>query len=253
MNAEPEHISQKEFEEIERYLQGDMNDTEHAAFEERMAEDEELRKAVAYYGTLIEGVETAALKSRLDVFHAKIEPDATSGTGNSANQNKSLPFLKYLIAASVLIAAGLATWLIVFQESPQEELFAAYFEPDPGLITPMSSTDRYEFYAGMIDYKRENYEEAISKWQPLLREKPKSDTLNYFLGVAHLAQGNEDEALPHFQTSVETEGSAFTNEAYYYLGLAYLKNDNREAAIQALKNSHSDRAAELLGKIEDDE
>ncbi len=254
MNFESKHISRQELDTIERYLRNEMSDADRAKFEQRMANDPELRQAVTDYGMLIEGVKTAALKSRLDAYHTDIEGTISHSPADShAIPQKSRPLVKYLIAASVLLVAGWGTWLIALQESPQEELFAAYFEPDPGLITPMSSTDRYQFYTGMIDYKRENYEEAISKWQPLLEDNLQSDTLNYFMGVAHLAQGEHNEALPYLQSSTQIDTSVFIDKAYFYLGLAYLKNDDREAAIQALKNSRYNRAAELLAEIEDHE
>lgn len=249
MNFDPKHISQQEFEAIERYLQGNMPETERTAFEESLAEDKDFQRTVENYRNLIEGIESTSLKYAMDRFHDEME---TSDSAGESNPKKNYPFVKYLIAASVLLAIGLTSWFVATRQSPQEELFAAYFEPDPGLITPMSSTGQYDFYVGMIKYKRGDYEEAINKWVPLLNAKPQNDTLNYFLGVAYLALGNEDKALPYLKTSVENDGFSFIDDTYYYLGLAYLKNENREAAIRALQQSNSGRAKELLAELENE-
>lgn len=251
MSVEPEHISQQELETIEQYLRDEMSDSARAAFEQRMEQDEQFRETVAYYSNVIEGIETASLKSTLESYHAEMEQTRNGETSKEpADSTKRYPFVKYLVAASLLLVVGITVWMIAFQQNSQQQLFAAYFEPDPGLITPMSSTDQYEFYAGMIDYKQENYRQAIAKWEPLLDERPRSDTLNYFLGVAQLATGDEDEALPYLEMTLKTPESAFGNEAYFYMGLAYLKNGNREAAVQALQQSDLERAAELRARLE---
>lgn len=253
LNSKFENISNKELDAIERYLRGEMNDQELTGFKQRLAKNEELQKATADYGLLMEGVETAVLKSRLDDFHAELESADDNSNESLSDPNKSRPLIKFLAAATLLLAVGLAAWFFAFQQSSQEQLFADYFEPDPGLITPMSSTDQYLFYTGMIDYKRENYEEAISTWEPLLEMKPESDSLNYFIGVAHLALGEATEALPHLQASVETTGSVFRDEAYFYLGLAYLKEGSEDSAFNALEKSGDDRATKLLTELKEDE
>lgn len=249
MSFKPKHITPEELEAIERYLRGRMNDSDRADFEERMNKDEQFQKTVAYYAGLMEGIETASLKSRLDDYHAEVESVEKTTSSQPADSTKRYPFVKYLVAASLLFVVGLTAWIIAFQQNSQHQLFVAYFEPDPGLITPMSSTDQYEFYSGMIDYKRENYRQAIAKWEPLLKENSRSDTLNYFLGVAELASGSENEAMPYLKNTLETSESAFINEAYFYLGLAYLKDGNIEAALEALQQSDLEQAAELRAKL----
>lgn len=251
MSFESEHISQEDLEAIERYLRDRMNDSDRAAFEERMNNDEQFQKAVTFYADLTEGIETASLKSTLEIYHSEMEQAAElEEWTQAAESTKRYPFVKYLVAASLLLVVGLTVWIIAFQQNSQQQLFAAYFEPDPGLITPMSSTDQYDFYSGMIDYKREDYEQAIAKWEPLLNENPRNDTLNYFLGVAELASGAENEAMPYLKNTLETSESAFIDEAYFYLGLAYLKDGNIEAAIQTLQQSDLEQAAELRAKLE---
>ena len=251
MSIDPKDISQEEFEAIEQYLHDEMSEEHRAAFEKRLEEDPQLRQTVYKYQQLMDGVETASLKMKLDEFHAEIEEDTSSSAETShIHHKKNRAFLKFLVAASIFLAFGLIIWFVTFQSSPEEELFAAYFEPDPGLITPMSSTNEYEFYSGMIDYKQENYQKAITRWEPLITENPQSDTLNYFLGVAHLALGDQEPARTYLEASLETPEESFTNETYYYLALAYLKSGNRSAAVDALRESGDERAASLLTELE---
>lgn len=250
MNTDPKHISQEELEAIERYLRGEMSEGHRSAFEKRMNEDEDFNQSVLEYQQLIEGIKKASLQNKLNEFHAEIEQESsTHDQGGLPETENDRPFLKYLVAASLLLAIGLTIWFAVFQQTPEEELFATYFEPDPGLITPMSSTEEYEFYSGMIEYKQENYQSAINRWQPLIAENPESDTLTYFLGVAHLALGDQKEAQSYLEVNLETDDNSFRNEAYYYLGLAYLKSGNRSVASDALSQSDDQRAIQLLNEL----
>ncbi len=95
----------------------------------------------------------------------------------------------------------------------------------------------------MVDYKQGNYDMAINKWEKLLAKKPENDTLNYFLGVSHLATGADNNAIL-FLKKVTNSNSYFEKEARYYLGLAHLKNGEIDKAKIFLKENN-----EIMNKI----
>ena len=115
----------------------------------------------------------------------------------------------------------------------------------------MSSNNNFEFYDAMVSYKQGDYTTAINKWEKLLQAKPSNDTLNYFIGVAHLANKNEVEAIPFLNVVTNYSNSAFLNESYYYLGLAYLKNNNVKLAKKNLNFSTVDNSKLILSKLND--
>jgi len=130
-----------------------------------------------------------------------------------------------------------------------QQLYATYFQPDPGLPTTMSSSTDFLFFEAMVFYKQGDYEKAITKWDPLLKEKPKNDTLNYFLGVAHLANENEDEAITFLQWASEHQQSRFLSDIYHYLGMAHLKQGDEERALIALRKSDLKKSKDLLEEL----
>ena len=107
--------------------------------------------------------------------------------------------------------------------SPNEKLYNEFFTPDPGLPTVMGENGDYSFYEAMVDYKHGDYNEAIKKWERQLFQKPKNDTLNYFLGSAHLANGNSKKAIDYLEDVADDKKSIFYNDANTYMGLALLK------------------------------
>jgi len=158
-------------------------------------------------------------------------------------------FLKIAVAASLLI--GFALMFYYYQTDPYEKLYEAYYSPDPGLPTVMSSTSEYDFYDAMVDYKRENYDLAINKWSALQANSPTNDTLNYFLGMAWMASNKVEKALPYLEEVTKNNASVFHEDARFYTALYHIKNNNLELAKQNLSELNSPKAKKLLEKLND--
>lgn len=234
---------QEEQELIEKYLDGTMASEEMVAFEKRMQVNDALNEKVEQHKKNIKDLETAILKEHLKRFHQKIGPE------KEKKKFKTQLFLKYAVAASIIGLITLSGIWYLTKPPAHEKLFANYFTPDPGLITPMSSETEYVFYDAMVDYKRGNYKKALEKWQPLLEQKIDNDTLTYFIGVSHLAMGEAKKALPYLQTSSTFKSSIFLEEAFYYAGMAHLKLGNISEAKAALKKSNFEKSKEVLKKL----
>lgn len=234
-------------ETIESYLNGQLNTRELDDFERLMAIDDDFKAQVEEVRTMLFGIEAQSLKEQLDDFHNEIPKSKTQTTAK-----QKVRFLRYsriAAAAAIIIAIG-GIWF--FSGSPNKKLYAKYFKPDPGLPTTMSSTDNFEFYDGMVSYKYGDYDIAIEKWKLLSEKKPENDTLNYFLGVAHLANKSEAEAIPYLERSIEAEDNfVFLDEAYLYLGLAYIKTGNIELAKKNLSLSNAEKSKDIRLKLKD--
>ena len=241
------NISQELLETIERYLNGTMDESEHNIFSERMEADPQLQQQVEDVRTMLVGIEQAVLTGKMEDFHAEIPTEEHAEKVIPLTSKKRNRFAYIGIAASIIAVIGLF-WIFT-QKSETEQLFAEYFVADPGLPTNMGDIENFEFYDAMVDYKQGDYSEAIDKWSNQLTFKKENDTLHYFLGVAQLASGNETGAIEHLKTVTDEATSVFTKEAWYYLGLAYLKSEDLENAKESLANSENKNASELLTKI----
>lgn len=239
-------ISQEEFERIEAYLKHSLSEEEAVAFEKRLKNDKAFSKKVEDIKITMRGIETQALKEQLDTFHNQF----TSKENNTTAFETKLRYLRWrriAVAAVVIIAAG-SLWF--FNMNANEDLYNEFYSPDPGLPTMMSSNDSYEFYNAMVSYKRGQYEDALKTWKNQLETKAENDTLNYFVGSALMADQQENKAIPYLQQVATQDNSVFKSDAQYYLGLAYLKNDQKEKAIESLKASEMPNTKDLLEKLE---
>lgn len=240
-----QHTSQEEFEHIEMYLNGKLEPTDLLKFEAKLDNENNFKTKVEDIKTVLSGIEIQALKEQLNQFHEDIEKKST----NSEIENIKVHSLnwKRLLVAAVLIIAASSFWFL--NGNSNERLYSKYFTPDPGLPTTMSSTNNYEFYEAMVDYKQGNYKTAISKWEILQSSKPKNDTLNYFIGMAYLANKNERKAISFLEEATLNSEFVLINDANYYLGLAYLKEGDIDKAKGKLQNSNVDNSKVILSKL----
>lgn len=239
------NISQELLESVERYLNKNMPYDEQKAFENKLKSDSDFRMQVEEIKTILLAIESQSLKENLDVYHESIS-EVTPEVSDT--KIRFLQFRKIAAAAAIIIAIG-SFWF--FNQNSNAKLYANYFTPDPGLATTMSQNSNFEFYDAMVNYKQGNYKTAISKWKKLYTIKPKNDTLNYFIGVAQMADKNESEAITYLKKVTVSRNSSFKNDAYFYLGLAYLKNDNLELAKKNLTFSSIDNSKALLSELND--
>ncbi len=246
MNKNSDDISQEIFEEVDRFVTGKMNEKERRLFESRLEFDNELAQNVEVHRKLVLAVEEFSIREKFSAIHSKF---FKSGSNSNRNLLVRLSAKTLLWAASVLVLIAIGSYFLFFQKSANEQIFYANFNPDPGLPTVMGSSNNYEFYDAMIDYKRGNYETAIQKWEQLSVEKPQNDTLNYFLGVAYLAKENANKAIEYLTKAQEKSNSIFINETYFYLGLAYLKHNDLEKSVENLKQSDFGNSQQIVCKI----
>ncbi|MGZ0016318.1 tetratricopeptide repeat protein [Yeosuana sp. AK3] len=237
------NITQDLLENVERYFNDNMSHEERSVFENKLKSDETFKLQVEDIKTLLLGIETQSLKEQLDEFHKDVPLPISK---HRSTKFKFWQFGKYAAAAILVIALG-SYWF--YAKPSNEKLYAKYFVADPGLPTTMSASDNYEFFDAMVNYKHGDYKIAISKWEKLQQKKPENDTINYFLGVAQLADKNEFKAIPFLKNAIQQSESIFLNDAYFYLGLAYLKTNELTKAKESFNHSKSEKSLELLAKI----
>lgn len=238
------NITPELLETVERYYNGTMAQQERTHFEEQLQKDVAFKTLVEDLRITVLGIETQALKEQLNDYHKEIPKHNPLATPTA--KVRFLSFSKIAIAAGIIIVLGMFWFL---SGSTNDRLYAKYFTPDPGLPTTMSSSDNFAFYDAMVNYKQGDYDTAITKWEKLEQKAPENDTINYFLGVAHLADKNVEKAVPYLSKTTNNTESVFLEDAYYYLGLAYLKSDKIEEARQAFQKSQSEKSREILKRI----
>lgn len=241
-NEYSEEISQQEWEEIEAYLLKNMSAEELAAFEKKINGNEYWNTKITEVKVTILGVQEAAIKEQAQAFHKQI-PEL----GNT--NMKPVNPVNWLVAAGVLVVLSISMWLLFFNQSKEDRIFAAYYLPDPGLPTYMAATDNYELEKAMVEYKSGNYETAIISWESLWKQQPQNDTLTYFLGNAYMADKKYTAAMKYYSITLKNNNSLFLKDAWWYLGLCYIKENDIKNAVLALEHSGKDEASDIINEL----
>ncbi len=224
-----------------------MNTNEREVFEEKLKDNTTLQQQVKDIETILFGVRKAIFKNKANHFHKTLINKDSEIKADKKVFN--LNFKHMSIAASVVLLLG-SVWFFN-QKKSNSTLFDKYYIEDRGLETNMGETNNYTFDDAMVDYKHGKYDKAIEKWNLLQKNQPKNDTLNYFLGVAHLANKDADKAIKFLETTANNSESTFLNEANFYLGLSYLKLDKTDLAIETLQKSNSERSKAVIEALKE--
>lgn len=251
-------ISPEVLERIERYLTGQMELAGIAAFEADLLAQPLLRAQTEEVRLLITGIREFSVAEKLNGFHEGLAAGSNGAvhpaSAATAKIEKPVPKIgtlkRWLVAASVIVVVGIGAFLALDGGSQRKDLFAVYYEKDPGLLSAMGSTsDNYDFDRAMIDYKKGANAAAIKTWEQLLKKSPANDTLQYFLGSAWLAEGKASTALDYFTKVIGHGPGSFLSEAYWYAGLALLKEGKKEEAMAMIRKSTRPEKEELLEKL----
>ena len=239
-----EDITQEELEQVERYLQNEMSHDEAEAFATKIGQNENLSRKVNEVRLTILGIREAALSERLDHYH-----DDVKQVHKKESRRMLFPG-KWAIAASVAVIVALSAWWISQRTNTDQRLYSAYYRPDPGLMTLMSSeTSSYTFEKAMVEYKNGEYDKALKAWGTLLSKAPHNDTLLYFIGAASQAKSDETAAIEYLQQVAADSNSVFQKDAFWYLGLAYLNIGEKRKAIDNLERSEHPQSIALIDAL----
>jgi len=236
---------------MEDYIHGNLSTAEREQFEAEMTADEQLREEVELHQQLISSVETESVRQLLEKIHQENFESDTPVISMSSRRT----YFPLAVAASVALLV-LAGWWAFFGGFAQPSYYATYFSPDPGLPTTLGYSTNTAFAEGMVSYKLEEYAEARTYWEPLLEADPANDTLNYYTGVAFLADEQPDAAINYLKSVASSEPSAFSTSAQWYLALAYLETAQEELAKALLEdlatseNPYQNQSTEILAEID---
>lgn len=175
---------------------------------------------------------------------------------NVASSKSNLGFLKYAVAACIIIGATLLAVNMLTPSLTNNQLFAENFEPYRNIIAPVERGETPQDLLGksFAAYERQSYEEAQQSFKDLY-EATGDRYLLFYRANALLALGRDVEAIEVFKSHQETPDN-FLGKSKWYLALSYLKADDTPSAIVLLKEIKTmrtfnyDKAINILEELE---
>ena len=146
-------------------------------------------------------------------------------------------FVRY---ASFSAAALLGAFMLIrtlLPSSNPEKIFDSFYKPFDALspVTRSVTNNETNNYSSAIEsYRSGNYQIAATGFSGALQNDPDIVSSRFFLGLSQLALRNYDQAINLLQGVVNDSGE-YGKEARWYLGLTYLKKDNKQKASECFE------------------
>lgn len=271
-------FSEDILEQVERYLDGNMNAGELEAFENLVKTDEQLSEYIEvnkqmrsqYSNQDWDFIEDSKENAELNVLESLFEDKETEVTKNAIKEasvtylneeaistkksNKAKRYYAFAIAASVAL---LISFFLNDKKLTNEEVYSSYDDWNelPSLIERGNSGN--EILAnGERAFERRDYKVAKEHFnEAMLSMEDFNAHAILYLGISQLELNEYDEALSSFQKLIESN-SIDASKGYWYKGLAYLKMDEKDNAIDLFErivadtsNYNYEKAIEVLEKI----
>lgn len=229
---------------IRAYLNNQLPPEEKQTFEQRLSDDPVFAAQAAEVATLQAAIQEAGdqeLEAQLTTYSKELKQmDATVFPSPAPNINirKLTSYSRIVYAAAVLIGLiviVLPLWLMNRSGTSvaavtTEEIYAANFTIPP--VPEARSNDKQS--AWRQSYGQGDYKTAVTQLEALLADATFTGRSEAYLhlGIAQLALGNADDALPAL-TQVREESFDWES-AQWYSALALLKLKRLDAAKQIL-------------------
>jgi TolA-binding protein len=179
---------------------------------------------------------------------------------SSDGKDKSIPrrlFVKYAaLSAAALLGAFMVIRTLLPSSDPQE-LFSSYYKPFDA-VSPVTrsinNNENNQFSSAISNYKTANYSEAAAGFTTIASKDPSSISARFYLGLTQLALNNYSESIQHLSVASKNPGE-YTKDIQWYLGLAYLKNGDKEKAIESFQflarsnGFYKERAGSILRRL----
>ena len=216
---------------IERYLEGALTVPERRAFEQRLAAEPALARALRLHRELADTLADPGAHALRDVLQ---QTDASWTAPRAGGGLRVLVYRSLAAAAAVLVLLTAAWWLWPTPDGPA--LYAAYYTPFE-LPVAERSTDTTAPLLQRADaaYRAGAYEEAFQLLTQLTERAPENTLYRFYRAQAALRTPRTDAAITDFEYLLDLPDHLFVQQSRWYLALAYLKADRREAAREMLR------------------
>jgi hypothetical protein len=218
-------------ETLIRYLDGEMEPSEKAAFELQLKSDAVLKERIDKLRMAIAAVHQFGDAEKLRVIHREM-----MGEHSSIHRTRVTPVRK-IVRYSMAVAAGILILFIgirIFQGNglSNDKLYNEVFvDFDASVVrggeknTVVAKLYQNNNYSAVVDESKKN--EALSERDSLL------------VGLSFLKLNDNIDAIRWFNLSPSNK---FRPDASFYQALAYLKNKDYQPAISLMESVHADQS-----------
>lgn len=212
---------------IDKYFENTLTKKELDLFNDLLASDKDFLEEFNFQKdvqTSFKSYKKKELKSRLQAIDSK-----------SNKETRVIPLInkKWLAVASVALLIsflGYYTFSLYSNTTSLDNLYAENFTPIENIVFPLDRNENEESLKAdaFFAYEKADYKKAEKLFNALYKTENNEEALLYRANCL-LALKRFDEAIESLETFVKLDNKLKT-KSYWYLGLAYLKTNNKTKA-----------------------
>ncbi|MFO8235672.1 MAG: hypothetical protein R6U04_09745 [Bacteroidales bacterium] len=251
------------YEDIERYIEGDLQGHALADMETAIEENVNLKQEYFFrkeVDSAIQEENVMNLRSQLQQISTSQSPKSTAtGREKRIQRRKS-----YVAAASLTLLLGIGGIGYFHMNSPKnpEEVFEEHYEPYQATISFRSGNEEINslLVRAYQYYQEEKYTTALTLFDQILEQEQDMGVLLYS-GISLMEIDRYYEAEQSFAMVVKNDNNLFIEQAKWYLAMCYIKTNEKTEAEKLLadlaQNSQfydeqAEKVMRDLAKLEED-
>lgn len=249
----------QKMEEIDQYLNNELNDEMLASFEAELAANPDLENElnlVAEIDTAIGEADIMDLRAKLGTISKEINGEEKQKRAFATRINTSRVAIA-TIAASLVLILSIAGLVSKNSPSSDTELYSQYYQPyeTTGIFRSGDALIDSKLTKALHQLNNQDYQAAIGLFDQVLKIDPNNPVSNFYSGIAYQQTGQTQKALISYQNVIKDRDNLFIEQAQWYIGLCYLQDENRKKAYRQftkIANSNSfyqEKASAILRKI----
>lgn len=239
---------------IEQYLANEMDPADKAAFKKELKANPELAEELK----LSLSIDTAI--GRDDVIDLRQKLIAAILAGKQIKHEVPVVKMynrKWWYAAASLVALVSVAATLYFQTShtiTNDSLFSQYYNSEN--IVDQTRGDE-KIIEAVMKFQQKDFNSASALFRGILEKDNSNIAVWFYYGIANIETANYDNSINAFTTIINQNDNLYIEHAEWYLGLCFLKNNQKDKAIDQfvlvasnLDNFHRQEAKDILKKLQ---
>lgn len=256
MNREYSHS--QSIGQIDSYLNDDPEMQGLEEFEQEMMLNSGLAADVAFHKEVDSALgekDVMSLRATLQRIGAETNQEKTELLGVKAPKRRTLYW--YAIASSIALMIGLGSLLSQSGYS-DNQLYTRYYTPYKSATDVSRSAITAGVGLGRVvqEMNKGNYAGALRMLDGVAASERNKPGVRFYSGIAYQELGQYRKAIESFSIVVNQGDNLMVEQSEWYIGLCYLKTEEREKAIgqfrqiAARKGYYSKQSDKLLRQLE---
>jgi tetratricopeptide (TPR) repeat protein len=239
---------------IDQFLANEMAPAERAAFKNELRSNPDLARELK----LAQTIDSAILRDDVIELRQKLIAAINAGKGSKIE----VPVVRmntrkwWYAAASLLalVAVSATLYLQTNRNLSTDSLFTQYYNSEN--IVDLTRGDE-NIVDAVIKFQQKDYATASDMFKKILAKDNSNIVVWFYYGIANIETKNYENSINAFTIIIKQNDNLYIEHAEWYLGLCYLKNNQKDKAMDQFvaiasnpENFHHQEAKNILEKLQ---